>query len=187
MVLCSLSEGSLGWIFNMERLFPFLGGTAPVRSPGVSASGAVTHREHIRDKKLSGRRRLREIAIAGGTGRAVGQLPQRGALVLHTLAQSKLRVLHGVSVLCLCWQRQQAVSLDSLLKNRGSGRNTQHRHPGQRLQRRWCAETRQGSASGSAAALGNFPSPPVSQRTALWCWVCSPRGPLVPAAGICWG
>lgn len=39
--------------------------------------------------------------------------------MLHTLAQSKLRVLHGVSVLCLCWQRQQAVSLDSLLKNRG--------------------------------------------------------------------
>ena len=59
------------------------------------------------------------LLYLGGTRRAVGQLPQRGALVPHTLAQSKLRVLYGVSVLCLCWQRQQAVSLDSLLKNRG--------------------------------------------------------------------
>lgn len=79
MVLFSPSEGSLGWRFNTELLFPFLGGTGPVRCPGVSARGDATHREHMSDKKLSARHRLRAFAIAGGHGQGCGAVTAAGS------------------------------------------------------------------------------------------------------------
>lgn len=58
-----------------------------------------------------------------------GSLPHWGALVVHRFSQWNLMVLHGVLMVYFSWQRQQAISLGSLLKTRGYWRKTQDLNP----------------------------------------------------------
>lgn len=49
--------------------------------------------------------------------------------MVHRFSQWNLMVLHGVLMVYFSWQRQQAISLGSLLKTRGYWRKTQDLNP----------------------------------------------------------